>query len=71
MPRGMFFLIHDEIKGPEIKCSYYSSPITIPQEFISKLYMTHAGFESSSHIDIKFGQYRIVNVPRGLTTIKL
>ncbi|MCK4688464.1 MAG: hypothetical protein KAT66_10070 [Candidatus Lokiarchaeota archaeon] len=60
MPRGMFFLIHDEIKGPEIKCSYYSSPITIPQEFISKLYMTHAGFESSSHIDIKFGHYRSI-----------
>ena len=61
MPKGMFFLIHDDIKGPEIKCSYYTSPITLPQEFISKLYMSHAGFDSSSHIEIKFGHYRSIS----------
>ena len=61
MPIGMFFLIHDEIKGPEIKCSYYTRSITLPQEFISKLYMSHAGFESSSHLEIKFGHYRSIS----------
>ena len=61
MPKGMFFLIHDDIKGPEIKCSYYTSPITLNQEFISKLYMSHAGFDSSSHIEIKFGHYRSIS----------
>ncbi|MFW9875378.1 MAG: hypothetical protein ACFFG0_19910 [Candidatus Thorarchaeota archaeon] len=61
MPLGIFYLIHDEIKGPEIKCSYFSSPITLPQEFISKLYMSHAGFESSNLIEIKFDRYKSVS----------
>ena len=61
MPNGIFFLIHDEIKGPEIKCSYFTGPITLPQEFISKLYMSHAGFESSSLIEIKFDRYKSVS----------
>jgi len=61
MPKGLFFLIHDEIKGPEIKCSYFSEPINLPQEFISKLYMSHAGFESSSLIEIKFDLYKSVS----------
>ncbi|MFW9972380.1 MAG: hypothetical protein ACFFDF_19495 [Candidatus Odinarchaeota archaeon] len=57
MPRGMFLLIHDEIMGPEIKCSYYKNPVNLSKEFISKLYMSHAGFDSSSHIEIKFENY--------------
>jgi len=61
MPRGMFFLIHDEITGPEIKCNYYKSPMILPQEFISKLYMSHAGFNSSSHLEIKFGHNRSIS----------
>ena len=61
MPKGIFFLIHDEIKGPEIKCSYFTESITLPQEFISKLYMSHAGFESSSLIEIKFDRYKSVS----------
>ncbi len=61
MPKGIFFLIHDDIKGPEIKCSYFTGPITIPREFISKLYMSHAGFESSSLIEIKFDRYKTVS----------
>lgn len=61
MPKGIFFLIHDEIRGPEIKCSYFTSPITLPQQFISKLYMTHAGFESSHLIEIKFDRYKSVS----------
>ena len=61
MPKGIFYLIHDEIRGPEIKCSYFTSPITLPQEFISKLYMSHAGFESTSLIEIKFDRYKTVS----------
>ena len=61
MPKGIFLLIHDELKGPKIKCSYYSSPFSLPQEFISKLYMSHAGFKSSSHLDIKLSQYRSIS----------
>jgi len=61
LPKGVFLLIHDEIKGPEIKCSYYTSPINLPQEFISKLYMSHAGFKSSSHLEIKLRHYRSVS----------
>ncbi|UCC20357.1 MAG: hypothetical protein JSV62_03450 [Promethearchaeota archaeon] len=61
MPLGIFYLIHDEIKGPKIKCSYFSSPITLPKEFISKLYMSHAGFESSHLIEIKFDRYKSVS----------
>jgi hypothetical protein len=57
MPKGIFYLIHDDIKGPEIKCKYFTNPITLSQEFISKLYMSHAGFESSSLIEIKFDRY--------------
>jgi len=57
----MFFLIHDEIKGPEIKCSYYTNPVNLSKEFISKLYMSHAGFGSSSHIEIKFEDYRSIS----------
>lgn len=61
MPRGMFLVIHDEIMGPEIKCSYYTKPMTLKKEFISKLYMSHAGFESSSLIEIKFENFRSVS----------
>ncbi|MFX0077096.1 MAG: hypothetical protein ACFE96_16750, partial [Candidatus Hermodarchaeota archaeon] len=61
MPKGIFLLIHDEIRGPQIKCSYYTSPMSLPQEFISKLYMSHAGFKSSSHMEIKLGRYRSIS----------
>lgn len=61
MPRGMFLVIHDEIMGPEIKCSYYTKPLNLNKEFISKLYMSHAGFESSSHIEIKFENFRSIS----------
>ncbi|MFW9823184.1 MAG: hypothetical protein ACFFE4_09625 [Candidatus Thorarchaeota archaeon] len=61
MPIGLFLLVHDEIRGPEIKCSYYKIPVTLNKEFISKLYMSHAGFDSSSHIEIKFENYRSVS----------
>jgi len=61
MPKGIFLLIHDEIRGPKIKCSYYTSPISLPQEFISKLYMSHAGFKSSSHLEIKLSHYRSIS----------
>ena len=57
----MFFLIHNEIKGPEIKSSYYTNPVNLSKEFISKLYMSHAGFESSSHIEIKFEDYQSIS----------
>jgi hypothetical protein len=61
MPQGMFLLIHDEIRGPEIKCSYFTNPVNLNKEFTSKLYMSHAGFDSSSHIEIKFENYRSVS----------
>ncbi|MHA1914154.1 MAG: hypothetical protein ACW986_09535 [Promethearchaeota archaeon] len=61
MPRGVFLLIHDEITGPEIKCSFYKNPVSLNKEFISKLYMSHAGFDSSSHIEIKFENYRCIS----------
>ena len=61
MPKGIFLLIHDEIRGPKIKCSYYTSPFSLPQEFISKLYMSHAGFKSSSHLEIKLSHYRSIS----------
>lgn len=57
----MFFLIHDEIKGPEIKSSYYRNPVNLSKEFISKLYMSHAGFDTSSHIEIKFEDYQSIS----------
>ena len=61
MPKGIFLLIHDELRGPKIKCSYYTSPISLPQEFISKLYMSHAGFKSSSHLEFKLSHYRSIS----------
>lgn len=61
MPLGVFFVIHDEIKGPEIKGSYFRDSIELPQEFISKLYMSHAGFSSTSNLEIKFDRYRSVS----------
>jgi len=61
MPRGMFLLIHDEIMGPEIKCFYFTKPMPLTKEFVSKLYMSHAGFDSSTHIDIKFENYRSIS----------
>ena len=61
MPRGMFLVIHDEIMGPKLKCSYYTRPMTLSKEFISKLYMSHAGFDSSSHIEIKFDDFKSIS----------
>ena len=57
----MFLVIHDELMGPEVKCSYFTEPVNLTKEFISKLYMSHAGFESSSHIEIKFENFRSVS----------
>jgi len=57
----MFLLIHDEIMGPEIKCSYFKNPISLSKEFISKMYISHAGFTSSSHLEIKFENYRSIS----------
>lgn len=57
----MFLLIHDEIRGPEIKCSFFKTPVSLMKEFTSKLYISHAGFDSSSHIEIKFENYRSVS----------
>jgi len=61
MPEGVFLLTLDEITGPEIKCSFYENQINLNKEFISKLYMSHAGFDSSSHIKIKFENDRSVS----------
>jgi hypothetical protein len=61
MPKGIFFLIHDEIKGPEIKCSYFTSQLNLTKEFVSKLYMSHAGLESSRIIEIKFDHYKSIS----------
>ena len=61
MPKGIFLLIHDELKGPEIKCSYFTSQFSLPQEFVSKLYMSHAGFKSSSHLDFNLSSYRSIS----------
>lgn len=61
MPLGMFLVIHDEVMGPEVKCSYFNIPINLSKELISKLYMSHAGFESSSHIEIKFENFRSIS----------
>ena len=57
----MFLVIHDEIMGPKLKCSYYTRPMTLSKEFISKLYMSHAGFDSSSHIEIKFDDFKSIS----------
>ena len=57
----MFLVIHDEIMGPKLKCSYYTKPMTLSKEFISKLYMSHAGFDSSSHIEIKFDDFKSIS----------
>ncbi len=59
MPRGIFLIVHDEIKGPIIKYSYFKIPIELSQEFISKLYMSHAGFDSSAFLELKFNHYKI------------
>ena len=65
MPDGMYLLFHDEIRGPAIKCSYFTTPIILPQEFVSKLYMSHAGFGSSSSMEMKYEGYRNVSLFTG------
>lgn len=57
----MFLLIHDEIMGPEIKCSYYTNPVSLSKELISKLYISHAGFKSPSQLEIKFENFRSIS----------
>jgi len=58
MRRGIFFLIHDEIRGPEIKCSLYKNFVGLSKEFISKLYMFQANFE----VRLKKFYYRLKKV---------
>ncbi len=65
MPLGIYLLFHDEIRGPAIKCSYFATPLTLPQEFVSKLYMSHAGFGSSSIMEMKYEGYRNVSLFTG------
>jgi len=57
----MFLLIHDELEGPEIKCSFYKNPVKLKKDFISKLYFSHVGINSSAHIEIKFENYRSIS----------
>jgi hypothetical protein len=66
MPIGTLLINHHEIRGPEIKYSHFENPIEIPQDFISKLYMSHAGFGHSYEIlDMKYKQYIVKSVFTG------
>jgi hypothetical protein len=61
MPEGIFFLMKDKSKEPEIKCQYYKHLTEIPQEFLSNLYAAHAKFESASYLQMKFDHYRVLS----------
>jgi hypothetical protein len=65
MALGLFTVVHDEIKGPLIKDQFITAKIDIPSEFISKLYLSHAGFEESSLLEIKLNQYKVVSYYTG------
>lgn len=45
MPRGIFLLIHDEIRGPEIICFIYKNFVDLSKELILKLYMSHGNLK--------------------------
>ncbi|NVM55520.1 MAG: hypothetical protein HWN66_17565, partial [Candidatus Helarchaeota archaeon] len=61
MPRGIFLLIKDEIKGPEIKCSYSELPFDLSPQFISNLYRSHAGFEAASTLNVELKNFKILS----------
>ncbi len=64
-PLGMFLITHNEILGPEIKQSYFTKQIEITKEFISQLYMSHAGFGHDFNLEMKFNQYKVISVFTG------
>jgi len=65
MPEGIFFLMKDKNKGPEIKCHFYRHSIEIPPEFLANLYTAHTKFESASYLQMKFDHYRILSYSTG------
>ena len=50
----MFLVTHHEIRGPTIADSYFTKEIELTPEFISQLYMSHAGFGKDFNLEMKF-----------------
>lgn len=65
MPEGIFFLMNDRKREPEIKCSYFNHMMDIPPEFVSKLYAAHANFGFPSFLQMKFDHYRVLSYSTG------
>lgn len=62
---GIFLLIHDEIKGPQISNYFFNHAMELSPDLLSKLYMAHASFNDSSFIETKYPQYKIVSLYTG------
>ena len=65
MPLGMFLVTHHEILGPEISQSYFTKQINLTPEFVSQLYMSHAGLGNKFNLEMKFNQYKVISIFTG------
>ncbi len=71
MPIGIFLINHHETRGPEIKLSYFKRNIHLPQEFITQLYMAHAGLSKNDNIEMNFQENRVLSCFTGNKDRKL
>ncbi len=60
IPIGLFLINHDDIIGPVIKTKYFKVNIEISHDFISNIYLIHAGDSDSLLNEFKYKQYRII-----------
>ncbi len=65
MPIGLFLIIHDDVIGPHLKCQYLKKKIDIHHEFVSNLYLNHAGNSDSMINESKLKNYRIISYYTG------
>jgi hypothetical protein len=65
MPIGIFVIIHGEITGPVLSAGYYRRKVEISKELISKMYLSHAGFEANGVIELALPDYKILSCYTG------
>lgn len=65
MPEGIFLLMKEGNRAPEVKCYYYKHLPELPQELLANLYSAHAKIETPSYLQMKFDHYRVLSYSTG------
>lgn len=71
MPKGLFLLIDDPLKGLQVKCQYTPHALEeLPRNFYAQLFSMHGESESESYLENVWENYRIISYAPKYTSIK-